>query len=526
MRRRHLFLGTAGALAAPRIVGAQSAASRTVRFVPQADVAVLDPVVTTATVTLVHGMAVFDTLYATDAEYRVQPQMVAGHVISADGREWNLTLREGLRFHDGEPVRARDCVASIRRWWARDNFGGELMAATDELSAPDDRTIRFRLRRPFPLLPRALGKVTSPMPAMMPERLASLDPARPVPEVVGSGPFRFLSAERVSGARLAYERFAGYVPRPDGAASRTAGPKVANIERVEWHILPDPATAAAALQQGEVDWLEYAPPDLLPLLRRRRDVTVAVTEESSLSTLRLNHLHPPFDNPGVRRAILGGVDQAAFMTAAFGEDRSTWSDRAGVFLPGTPMASEAGMEVLTGPRDMAKVRRELAAAGYRGEKVLLLQPNDFPLIKAQCEVAADLFRRAGMTVDVYGADWGSVTTRRASREPVERGGWSAFVSGFSSGGVLDPVAHLGLRANGAGAWFGWPDSPRLEALRQDWMVAPDEASQRQIAEAIQVQFWQDVPYAPIGQYFRVMAHHRSLGGFPVGMSAFWNVRRG
>ena len=523
--RRSLLAGAAVAVAAPRVVGAQSAASRTVRFVPQADLAVLDPVVTTATVTLVHGFAVFDTLYGTDARYGTSPQMVEGHVVERDGLEWTLTLREGLRFHDGEPVRGRDCVASIRRWAPRDMFGAELLAATDELTAPTDRTIRFRLSRPFPLLPRALGKVTASMPAIMPERLALLDPSRPVAEMIGSGPFRFLANERVSGARVAYERFAGYVPRPDGVPSRSAGPKVAHLDRVEWHILPDPATAAAALQSGEVDWLEVAPPDLIPLLRRRRELAVTVTEEASLALMRLNHLHPPFDNPGVRRAILGAVDQSAYLTAGFGEDRNTWNDRAGVFLAGTPMATEAGLEVLTGPRDLERVRRDLAAAGYRGEKVVILQPNDLALLKVQTEVAVDMFRRAGMTVEVYAADWGSVAARRASREPVERGGWSVFISGVSAGGVIDPVAHLGLRANGAGAWFGWPDSPALEALRRDWIAAPDVAAQRRIAEAIQTRFWQDVPYVPLGQYFRVMAHHRGLTDIPVGLSTFTGVRR-
>ena len=524
MPSRRQFIGAGAALlAAPRLAGA--AAARTLRFVPQSDLTVTDPVFNTATVTLAHGFMVFDTLYGLDAAYDVHPQMVAGHVVEDAGRIWTLTLREGLRFHDGEPVLGRDCVASIRRWGARDMFGQELIAAIDELSAPTDGTIRFRLKRPFPLLPRALGKVTAAMPAIMPERLANTDPSKPVAEMIGSGPFRFMANERVSGARVVYEKFQGYVPRPEGVASRTAGPKIAHMDRIEWHILPDPATAAAALQQGEVDWLEYAPNDLLPLLRRSPNVQVKITDDSSISVLRFNHLHPPFDNPAIRRAMLGVLDQAAYMTAAFSEDRSLWRTDVGVFLPKTPMANDEGIEVLRGPRDAEAAKRALAAAGYKGEKVVVLQPNDLAFLRAMSEVAVDMFRRAGLNAEAFAADWGTIVQRRGSREPVEKGGWSAFVSGFSAAGLLDPVANLGLRANGSRAWFGWPTSPPLEQLRQDWMAAPDVAAQQAVARQIQAQFWQDLPYLPLGEYYRIIAHRKDLVDIPTGLSTFTGVRR-
>ncbi|WP_424811536.1 ABC transporter substrate-binding protein [Roseococcus sp. YIM B11640] len=526
--RRRFMAGAGAALGtalAPHVVGAQGAASRTLRFVPQADLTVLDPVFNTATVTLAHGFMVFDTLYGLDAEYRVHPQMAAGHVVEDNARRWTITLREGLRFHDGEPVRARDCVASIRRWGARDMFGLELLAGLDELSAPDDRTLLFRFKRPFPLLPQALGKVTAAMPAIMPERLALTDPSRAVTEMIGSGPFRFVAEERVSGSRVVYRKNEAYVPRPDGVASRSAGPKIAHMERIEWHILPDPATQAAALQQGEVDWLEYAPNDLLPLLRRARNVKVQVTDDSSISVLRFNHLTPPFNNPAIRRAVLGALDQSEFLTAAFTADRNLWRTDVGVFLPNTPMANDAGLDVLRGPRDLDRVKRDLAAAGYNGEKVVVLQPMDLAYLKTMADVAVDMFRRAGMNAEAFSADWGTIVQRRASREPVERGGWSAFVTGFSAAGLLDPVANLGLRATGNAAWFGWPTSEPLERLRREWMEAPDVPAQQAIARQIQTQFFHDVPYMPLGEYFRIIAHQRNLVDIPVGLSTFTGVRR-
>jgi peptide/nickel transport system substrate-binding protein len=238
-------------LAVPRVARAET--TRLLKFIPQSDVTVLDPIWTTAYVTRNHGYLIFDTLFGTNGRFEASPQMAAGLTTENDGRLVRIKLRDGLKFHDNTPVLARDCVASIKRWGQRDTFGLTVMQTTDELTAPDDRTIQFRLKRPFPLLATALGKSPSNFPAIMPERVARTDAFTAVTDMVGSGPFRFNAAERVVGAFLAYERFAAYVPRPDGTPDWTAGPKIAHFDRVEWHVIPDPATAAGALQTGEMD---------------------------------------------------------------------------------------------------------------------------------------------------------------------------------------------------------------------------------------------------------------------------------
>ncbi len=512
----------AAALAAPAAALAQN--TRVLRFVPQADVSVLDPLWSTAFVSRNHAYLVYDTLYGLDANFQPQPQMAEGHVVEDAGRTWTITLRPGLRFHDGEPVRAVDCVASLRRWGARDAFGQALFAATDELVALDDRRFRFRLNKPFPLLPAALGKTTVTVPFIMPERLARTDAATQVTEIIGSGPYRL--GERVPGARTVYNRFDAYVPRPDGTPSFTAGPKVTHLDRVEWIVMPDGATAAAALQAGEVDWWEQALTDLIPTLRRNRNIEVTTLETTGfIGFLRFNHLQPPFNNPAIRRAILGAVNQADFMQAIVGTNADLWRQNVGVFTPGTPLASDEALAPLTGPRDMDRVRRDLAAAGYSGQRMALIVASDIPFIRAMSEVGADMFRRAGMNVDVQSLDWGTVLQRRTSREPVERNGWSAF---FTWGGGLDfasPAGHLGLRGNGTNGWIGWPDSPELERLRDGWFDAPDLAAQQAIARRIQAQAMQDVPMIPLGQYFLTTAHRRNVSGILGGVPSFWNVRK-
>ncbi len=527
MQRRTFLAGTSATLAAPMIGRAE--ASQVLKFIPATDLTALDPIWTTEYRTRNHGFAVFDTLYGQTGPsqgFKTTPQMVAGHTIEDDGRTWRLTLRDGLMFHDGQKVLARDCVASIRRWSVRDSFGQSLIQRTEELRAVDDRVIMFRLKQPFPLLPDALGKTASNMCAIMPERLAATDPFRQVPEVVGSGPFRFKADERIQGSLVVYERFREYRPREDGTPDWTSGPKIAHFDRVEWHVIPDETTALNALTLGEVDWLEITPSDLLDQLRKERDIRVERLDPTGFcAALRPNHLYPPFDNRAVRHGLLGAIDQTDFMIAAVGTDRSQWQAPIGYFPPSSPLATEAGMPTLTGKRDYAKVRTALKSAGYKGEKTVLMGPGDFPILTALAEVAADMLRKAGMNVDYQTTDWGTVIQRRASKKPPDQGGWNMFCTSFAGLDVFSPAGYQALRGNGAAAWFGWPTDPDLERLRDAWFAAPDLASQKKIAAAIQVQAFEDVPYYPLGLYYREAAYRSDLSGVLHGIPVFWNVRR-
>jgi peptide/nickel transport system substrate-binding protein len=443
--------------------------------------------------------------------------------VENDGKLWRLTLRPGLTFHDGSPVLARDCVASVARWGKRDAMGQTLMAYTDELSAPDDRTIQFRLKKPFALLPDALGKVGSSICAIMPERLARTDPFTQVTEMVGSGPFRFKADERVVGARVVYERFAGYVPREGGEPQWTSGPKRAFVDRVEWHVIPDQATAASAMQTGEMDWWEQPPADLVPTLG---GLTTRITDPTGLiGCLRMNQLQPPFDNPAIRQVLLKVVDQTDFMQAVTGTDPKLIHVPTGFFCPGLPMASDVGLDVLTRKRDYAGAKAALAAAGYKGEKVVLMGASDFPSLKALADVAADMLTRAGFNVDYQVMDWGSVVQRRAKKEPVAQGGWSAFCTFWAGLDQANPAVSAFLRGTGQSAAIGWPTSEKIEALRDQWLDAPDTAARKRLAGELQQQAFVDLPYLPLGQYFNQTSYKPSLTGVLDGVPVFWNVKK-
>ena len=523
MKRRSFLAAASASLALPSVT--RAATTTTLRFIPQIDLAFLDPHWSTANVTRNHGYMVFDTLYGYDANYNPQPQMLAGHVVEDDGKLWKLTLREGLVWHDGEPVTSRDCVASIRRWAKRDAFGGTLMAATDELAAIDDKTIQFRLNKPFPLLPNALGKPTTPSPVMMPERLANTDPFKQITEMVGSGPFRFVADERVPGARNIYRRFDKYRPRDDGPAEWTAGPKIVHFDRVEWTTIPDAGTKVAALQAGEQDWWENPTHDLLPLLRSDRSIKVLVINPTgSVDMMRPNHLQPPFNNPAIRRAMFYAIDQQSLMQAIVGDDPSMYHVPDGVFCPNTPMASEVGLEPYRGPRDYAKVKELLKKAGYAGEKVAMLVATDYASFKAIGDVMADSLARSGMNVDYVATDWGTMLQRRNNRGPIDQGGWSCFFTGWEGLDHMNPANHYAIRGNGndPSAWPGWCVSPRLEELRSAWFDAGP--NQKRICEELQLQCMIDAPSLPLGQFIQPTAHRDTITAVNKGFATFWNVR--
>ena len=521
LTRRSLLATSATALAAPRL--ARAAGSSVMKFIPQSDLTVLDPIWTTAYVTRNHGLMVFDTLYGTDAAYAAQPQMVAGHTVGNDGKEWRMTLRPGLKFHDGTPVLARDCVASIKRWGKRDTAGQTVLAYTDDLSAADDKTIVFKLNKPLALLPDLLGKIGSSICAIMPERLANTDPFTQVTEMVGSGPFKFVANERMTGSLVVYEKFVDYVPREGGTPAWSAGPKRVSLDRVEWHVMPDLATAAAAMQSKEMDWWETVASDVMPLLKNMKSKIADPT--GYIGTLRMNQLLPPFDNPAIRRVLLQVVDQADYMTAVAGTDPQLIHTPTGVFCPGLPMASDVGLDILTKPRDFDGAKKALAAAGYKGEKVVLMGASDLPNLKALGDVSADLLARAGFNVDYQVLDWGTVVQRRARKEPIAQGGWNVMGTFFAGLDQANPVVHSFLRAVGDGGMFGWPKSDKIEALRQQWLDAPSVDAQKTIAAQIQQQALIDVPYVPLGQYFVATVFQNNVSGILDGPALFWNVTK-
>ena len=516
-------LAAAGSLASPAV--SQRAAARAVRLVPHADLANFDPIWTSSYIARNAGILVWDTLYGMDANLKVQRQMVEAEEVSSDGLTWTFRLREGMKFHDGEKVTAKDAIASINRWAVRDTFGQSIKNIEQELVAVDDRTFRWVLKKPYPKMLLALGKIATPCCFVMPARIAATDPFKQITEYVGSGPMRFARADWVPGARSAFEKFADYVPRSEEPSWMAGGKRIA-ADRIEWLTMPDGATVAAALQNHEVDWWEIPLPDLIPMLRKNRNVVVDIQDQlGNIGLLPMNHLHPPFNDARARRAILMALDQEEYMRAFVGDDASLRKPLPGYFTPGTPYYTEQGGEILKGPRKLDVAKRLLAESGYNGEPIVCMAAQDLPHHKVWGDVTADLLKRLGVNVDFAALDWGTVVARRGQKAPPAKGGWHMYHTSVYGVDWVFPTSPF-IQAAGIAAVDGWAKSAPVEAEIDAWFAADKLDDEKAAAARINEAALKEVMCAPLGWYLRHYAWSKDLAGVTQGpLPFFWGVSK-
>ncbi|MDB5604418.1 MAG: hypothetical protein JWP25_1318 [Bradyrhizobium sp.] len=500
------------------------AAGKTITAVMHSDLRIIDPGYTTAYITRDHGYMVYDTLLATDANFKIQPQM-ADWKVSDDKLTYTFTLRDGLKWHDGAPVTAEDCVASLKRWGKVDGMGQKLMDFTKSLEATDAGTITLTLKETYGLVLESIAKPSSLVPFMMPKRLAETPPTQQIKEQIGSGPFKFVQAEFQPGVKAVYEKNTDYVPRKE-APSWTAGAKVVKVDRVEWITMPDAQTAVNALLSGDIDFDETPPFDLLPALAANKDLKVESLNKLGFQTIgRMNFLYPPFDNVKVRRAALLAMNQKDVLDALVGNPKY-YKICGAVFACGTPLETDVGSETLVKGNGMAEAKKLLAESGYDGTPIVLLAPGDVVTLKAQPIVVAQQLRAAGFKVDVQATDWQSVVARRASQKPPKEGGWNIFFTNLTGADVANPIANLQISGKGKnGAWFGWPENPKMEAMRDAYSRTLSPEEQKKIATDIQKEVYDQVIYIPLGQYRVVNAWRTSLTGVLDGPATpvFWNI---
>ena len=393
------------------------------------------------------------------------------------------------------------------------------------MTVTDDKTFTIQLKKPFAVDPlcTGCGRLLRHAGARGEDRPVQTDlPTPPAPARS--------SSSRTTGSparKAAWVRNEKYVPR-DEPADFFAGGKRVYVDRVEHTVMPDGATQAAALQTGEVDWVHVPLIDLVPMLRKSSGVTVAVYDPLGwLGVIRPNFLFPPFDNRKLLRAILPAIDQREFLAAVIGEQTDLGKLPAGFFTVGSKMANMAGMEALSGPRDVEKAKRLVAESGYKGEPVVLMSPTDQPALAQVAQVTRALFEQVGINVKYQAMDWSTLVARRASREPPDKGGWNAFCTSWSGLSVADPGGHFPIRGNGTGAWFGWPTDTKMEGLRDSWFDAPDLAAQKKICEDMQAYAFEQVPFIPIGQWFYPTAFRNNVTDIVSAPNILhWNLEEG
>ena len=500
------------------------AAGKTITAVMHSDLRIIDPIFTTAYITRDHGYMVYDTLLATDSNFKIQPQM-ADWKVSDDKLTYTFTLRDGLKWHDGAPVTAEDCVASLKRWGKVDGMGQKLMDFTASIEASDAKTITLKLKEPYSLVLESIGKPSSLVPFMMPKRMAEAPTDKPLPELIGSGPFKFVPGEFQPGVKAVFEKNADYVPRKE-PSSWTSGAKVVKVDRVEWITMADAQTAVNALQSGDIDFLEIVPFDMVPVLAANKDIKIETSNQLGFQTVgRMNFLLPPFDNVKVRRAALLAMNQKDVLDALIGNPEY-FKICGSFYMCGTPLATDAGSESLVKGNGMAEAKKLLAESGYDGTPIVVMAPGDVVTLKAQPVVAAQALRTAGFKVDLQATDWGTVVSRRASQKPVKEGGWNMFFTNWAGADVINPIVNFAIGGRGKnGGWFGWAEDPKIEQLKDAFARAATPEEQKKIAADIQKEAFDQVIYIPLGEYTQPSAWRKSLTGVLDGPATpvFWNI---
>ena len=517
--RKTVFSTVAAAtiLAMPTLAWAQDTA-QVLRAVPHAPLDILDPTWTTAYITRSHGYLVYDTLFGMDETLEPQPQMVETWEVSDDGLAWTFTLRPGQSWHDGTPVTAADCVASLKRWGAVDGTGQALFSQITTIGAVDDDTFTIVLNDPFPSMVSALAQLSSYVPFMMPARIAATPAGEPIADPTGSGPYILSMQDWVPGETAVYVRNDAYVPRGE-PTSLAAGGKIAFLDRIEWLSYPDQQEAAQALVAGEVHYLESPTTALAEDLAKVDGVTVAAADTlGSIGMAVFNHRIPPFDNVDLRRAVLAGMTQRAYMEAAIA-DPDYWRVCASVIPCGTALASPVTAPAFT-EADLDAARALVAASGYDGRPVVILDPVDSPVLSAFTRVTIDLFAALGIAVDHQEMTWAELLERRVNRGA--ENGWNMFHTWWLAIDLGDPM-RIAFSGNPETGWIGWPADPELEALRAAYLRAPENADRARIAAEVQARIVDQAHFAILGQFYEPIAFRDDVIGLQGGIQMYYNL---
>ncbi len=497
---------------------ATGACDNNVRIATHAKLENLDPIWTTAYITRNHGYLVYDTLFALDQNLEPKPQMVETYKTSEDGRTWTFTLRPGLKWHDGTNVSAEDCVASLQRWSKRDGMGQELFKDVTSLTAADSRTIVMQLAKPSGIVLESLAKVSSNVPFMMPKRVAETDPFTPIQDATGSGPYVFQKDKFVPGAQAVYTKNTAYVPRSD-KSSMAAGAKIAKAREIGLIYYGDSTAAAKALQADTVQYVESPTPKVVTQLVGKDHIVVANTDPlGNVAMMRFNSQLPPFDNPGVRKAVLMTIDQDKYMKAALGDPRF-YRQCFSIYACGTPFATDAGNAVLR-TANLDAARKALRAAGYRGQTVVILNPTDIPVIAAFTAVTVANLREIGMTVEVRDMSFETMMKERAVP-----GGWNMFHTWWLAGDVDDPMA-IAYSGNAVTGWPGAPNDPQLEQLRLAFSRANGIDEKKAIADKVQERVLAIGALGTLGQFFEPVAFRDNVTGITSPIQFYWSLARG
>ena len=469
---------------------------------------------TTTTFTAELMYPVYETLFTYDAEYNAVPELVDTHTVSEDGLTHTMTIRQGITFHNGEPLTAADVHASVSRWAEISGVGQNLFEAVDEFVEVDEMTVEFRLNRPYGTILIALAHNTQAC-TIHPKSIMEAAGTTPFTDdsmVVGTGPYRFV--DRQADAYIRLERFDGYVSREE-PTNGYAGAKHAWGDQIEYIPVPDVAARVAGLQAGDYHYAMQIPNDQYELLSSTPGIVAEIKDFTIFECFFLNWRSPLMGQQLIREAFRDALDHEAILTAAHGGGDFTRLD-PGWMMQQTAFYSTAGEEYYN-VNDPEGARAKLEEAGYDGTPVRFMTTQEYPSFYAASVIAQQQLEAAGFVIDLQVIDWATLLERRG-----QEGEWDVFCT--SHGFVPDPsqITLVGQM----GTYPGWYDSEASLALAEDLLAEADFEARYAIWEELQTNIYTEIPSVKVGDAAEAAYYSEQIGGWSPTVERgvpYWNL---
>jgi peptide/nickel transport system substrate-binding protein len=489
----------------------QAQAGGAIRVATDAEPNTFDWTSSTATATRLVAWHVFEGLFAIDQAYTVRPLLAAGYTVSPDGLRYTIKLRQGIKFHNGQPMTADDVVASLARWGKLSGGGEETFKFITALRAVDPSTVEITLSAPFGPLITNLGDPKQSA-VIMPKAIAERAGVQPLTELVGTGPYIFKKWTR--GQEIVLARNPAYVSRTENWGGLT-GRKVAYADEIDFYPVTDPQVRLSGVSTGQYDFALELPQDLYPKVKSNRSLTADIVKVFSWPGVVFNKARGPFTDARLRLAVLYAMKDSDLMAAAAGP-QAFWHLDPGLFFPEQhDVYSTAGSDVYN-HQNLDRARELMREAGYKGEKIVLMSTKDYTWMYNMAQVLTPELQAVGFNVDSQVYDWATLLSRRAKPDLFD-----AFITGFSPS--IDPTGIIFFGQK----WPGWYKSAALDKLLAEWSRTPVTAgaARTKIMDQIQTLFYTEVPVAKVGNEFGLEVYNNvHLHGYTSYFDVrFWNT---
>jgi peptide/nickel transport system substrate-binding protein len=465
----------------------------------------LDTHTTTATIAYQIAWHVFETLYTYDTHYQPVPFLAEGHTVSDGGRRYTVTLRKGVKFHNGKELTAADAAASMTRWGRLHTTGKTMFKTIEAVEAKDTHTLVIHLKEPSGSLLFALA---SPYLAIHQKSVIDAAGDQPIKEYIGTGPFRFV--EHRPDRHIRVQRFKEYSARTD-APDGFGGKRTAWVDEIRFLPVPDVAVRVAGVESGEYHFAQTVKQDLYDRLKANPKIELPVVKPSAWITAAPNHKQGVMTNKKVRQAMQAVLDMDSIMRAAIGHRTFFRVDGALYFPEQGVFHTQTGVTGYNA-KNKDRARALLKEAGYAGEPIRWITTKEYEYMYNSALVGKQQMEEVGFKVDLQVVDWATVVQRRNKPEL-----WDVFTTGITFS--PDPALTSNLQCN----WPGWWCNEEKEKLLAEMLRESDAKKRRALIERIQAVFYEDVGRIKMGDFFTMYAT-RDLQGFDAGpFLHFWNA---